>query len=422
MKSTLLLTTLLLATLYCRPARGQIYDTNNIQVHTFAGYGFPGYVDGQGIFSAFSAPSQIAADPAGNLYVLDYGNYRLRKITPDGTVTTLVGGGLSYDGVGTNVSLSWGNLGAMAADHTGNLWLVLASGYYNGSTTFLLSITTNGQVTLAAAGLTNLNTISALCFDSANNLYYSGGNRIYRYTPGTGQVVPFAGNGMPGNFDGQGTVFDEFNSPTALACDPANNLYVWDSGNGTIRRVDQNETVTTIAGGGGYYYYGNQNGVGTNASIFSVNSLFTDMTGNLYLVGSTFIGKIDIRTNVDTLAGNFNGNGYADGPGYLAQFSNPQGGCYSQGTIFIADANNNRIRSLTLNSSAQTVAPASLQLNTYSGLQITGTAGRTYQIQSSPNLKTWTTATTLVLPASPYLWIDQNPMGGNKYYRAVLLP
>ena len=90
--------------------------------------------------------------------------------------------------------------------------------------------------------------------------------------------------------------------------------------------------------------------------------------------------------------------------------------------IFIADSGNNRIRNIAFNPQSQVSPPANLQLNTYPGLQITGTVGRTYQIQTSPDLSSWTTAATLLLNSSPYLWIDQNPVSGNKYYRAVLLP
>jgi hypothetical protein len=90
--------------------------------------------------------------------------------------------------------------------------------------------------------------------------------------------------------------------------------------------------------------------------------------------------------------------------------------------IFVADTGNHRIRNIAFSPQAQVVAPANLQLKTYPGLQITGTVGRTYQIQSSANLNDWNTVTTLLLNASPYLWIDPNPITGNKYYRAAMLP
>jgi hypothetical protein len=131
---------------------------------------------------------------------------------------------------------------------------------------------------------------------------------------------------------------------------------------------------------------------------------------------------MDAQTNVVTLAGTFYQYGYANGAGYLARFNNAMGGCFSQGMIFVADSGNNRIRNITFNAQPQVVAPASLQLNTYPGLRITGTVGRTYQIQTSPDLNTWTTKTTLLLTASPYLWIDQNAVNGNNFYRAVMLP
>ena len=90
--------------------------------------------------------------------------------------------------------------------------------------------------------------------------------------------------------------------------------------------------------------------------------------------------------------------------------------------VFVADSGNNRIRNITFNAQGQPVAPANLQLNTYPGVQITGALGRTYQIQSSPDMTTWNTVATVLLNSSPYLWIDQNPIAGNKFYRAVMLP
>jgi streptogramin lyase len=411
---------LLAALFFIRPASAQThYDTNNVSVSTFAGYGFPGYIDGQGAFSAFATPSQIVADTSSNLYVWDNDNHRIRQITPDGTVSTYAGGGDYFEGYRTNVSLAWGSVSSLAIDHANRLWLVMANSYYSGNN-YLLSIDPNGNVAIENGGLTNLTSYSAICFDSENRLYYSGGNRIYRYDPGSGQVQPFAGNGVAAYFDGQGPVFTAFNNPQAIACDPADNLYVWDQGNGRIRRIDPAQNVTTIAGSG-YSYYSWADGVGTNASFYEINSLFFDPAGNLYCVGGNSVRRIDAQTNVTTLAGS-SSSGFADGPGSEARFNQATGGCFSQGTIFIADSGNNRIRAITRDSSGEIVGPASLQLETYPGLQITGIIGRTYQIQSSPDLNTWTPVSKVLLTSKPYLWIDQNPVSGSKYYRAVMLP
>lgn len=401
----------------------QIYDTN-IVVQTFAGYGIPAYVDGQGQFTAFSSPMQIVSDTASNLFVWDRDNYRIRKLTPNGTVSTFAGGGTYFQGYGTNVSLSWANSGTMAIDHANKLWLVLVNGY--GGTSYFLTIDTNAYVAIENGGLTNVWPSSGICFDSSNNLYYSGGNRIYRYNPTTKIVQPFAGNGIAGNFDGQGTVFTAFANPAALACDQADNIYVWDSGNATIRRIDQNQNVATIAGTGNSY--SQIDGAGTNATFYGgtsnggIAAMFTDNAGNLYFVCGSSIRKMNAQTNVVTLAGNFYSSSFADGPGNLARFNYAYGGCYSHGMVFVADTGNNRIRSIAINAPAQVVPPADLQLGTYPGLQITGTVGRTYQIQTSPNMTNWNTMATVLLTASPFLWIDQNPVGGNKFYRAVMLP
>jgi len=308
----------------------------------------------------------------------------------------------------------------MAIDHNNQIWLVMAGNYYYGGVTFLLTLDTNGYVSIANGGLTNLTSASGICFDSANNLYYSGGNRIYRYNPGTETVAPVAGSGIPGYFDGPGTLLTAFSNPTALVCDQADNIYVWDSGNERIRRVDQQQNVTTIAGGGGYY---NQaDGVGTNASFSTINSMFFDHTGNLYMICGACVRKMDAQTNVITLAGAFYSSGYMNGPGNTALFYSAAGGCFSQGVVFVADSGNNRIRNITFNAQGQPVAPADLQLNTYPGLQITGSIGRTYQIQSSPDMTNWNSVATVLLNSNPYLWIDQNPIAGNKFYRAVMLP
>ena len=118
--------------------------------------------------------------------------------------------------------------------------------------------------------------------------------------------------------------------------------------------------------------------------------MFSDNAGNLYFVCGSCIRRMDAQTNVMTLAGTFNQwqTVYADGPGDLARFYNATGGCFSQGMIFVTDSGYNRIRTITLNPQSEVVSPASLQLNIYPGLRITGTVGRTYQIQTSPDMNT----------------------------------
>ena len=162
-----------------------------------------------------------------------------------------------------------------------------------------------------------------------------------------------------------------------------------------------------------------------DASVENVNSIFSDHTGNIYFACNGCVRRMDAQTNIVTLAGTFsywNEPTCVNGPGPTARFGSTAGGCISQGMLFITDWNNNRIRSITINAPPQNVPPANLQLNVYPGLQITGTVGRTYRIEASPDLTNWTSSATLLLDSSPYFWVDKNPANGNKYYRAVMLP
>jgi hypothetical protein len=264
-----------------------------------------------------------------------------------------------------------------------------------------------------------------LCVDSIGNIYisYASANLIYKYTT-NGILSVFAGSGNQGHADGNG-VFTSFYQPAGLAVDAADNIYVWDSGNHLIRKIDQSQNVTTLAG-----QYGNStsaDGNGTSASFNTISQMCFDNSGNLFIACGNCIRKISATTNVVTIAGSFStatgiGYAYTNGPGNLARFNGADGVCLSGGTIYVADSGNQRIRSITNNPTPQIVSGADLGISTFAGVTITGIVGRTYQIQASPDLNTWTTRATLLLISSPYLWIDQNPVSGNKFYRALLLP
>jgi len=396
-------------------AYAQTYDTNNEVVSTFAGSGFSGYVDGVGQQTMFNNPNSIVADSHSNLFVWDSGNYRIRKIAPDGTVSTFAGGGSNAQGTGTNVNLMTYSIGALTVDRSNTIWATTG-----GVVDYLYKITAGAVVTYA--NFSSLSgTLQGVCADSVGNIYIScANNRIYRYATNAVLSV-FAGSGNSGYADGNG-IFTAFNYPAALATDSADNIYVWDSGNHLIRKIDQSQNVTTIAGNYSSPYAANADGIGANAAFNSISKMCVDGSGNLILACGGSIRKMDASSNVVTLAGSFTQTGYANGAGNLALFYGAEGVCISSGTIFVADTYNQRIRQISFNPQPQVVTGANLGIGTFAGVTITGIVGRTYQIQSSPNMVTWTTRATVLLTSSPYLWLDQNPIAGNTFYRALLLP
>ena len=402
----------------------QTYDTNNVVVSTFAGSGFSGYVDGVGVNTMFNNPSAIVADSSSNLFVWDSGNSRVRKITPDGSVSTFA-------------QISYYTIGSMTIDHLNALWLSAHDPSSGGSSGgYLYRIDSNANISSTRLNYTysinGFHFISGVCVDSGNNIYYTDyyGNKIYRYkTNGVTEV--FAGSGNSGSTDGNG-IFTSFSGPGPLTADVADNIYVFDYGSQLIRRINQNRDVVTIAGV--VADFADIDGVGTNASFTPIGAMCRDSDGNVILASGyhipgqislssgSAIRKMNPATNVVTMAGSFSQHGYANGTGNVALFNNASGVCVSQGAIFVADTGNQRIRKITYN--PQIVTRANLAISTAASvtISITGTIGHTYQIQSSLNMSTWTTNVTAFLTSSPYLWIDTNRVSGNKFYRAVMLP
>lgn len=215
-------------------------------VTTLAGpygeFGSPGYADGQGGLARFNLPSGIAVDKSGNLYVADRGNSVIRRVTPDGMVTTLAGtvsvsGGVaeaqrgSVDGVGAEARFIWPS--AIAIDQLDNLWVLDGNA--------VRRITAAGVVTtevkpeaFEAAGIFGSNGIAV---DNAGDLYLTGGgeNVVFRFSADRQATVIAGKDDLAGWEDGVGTSA-RFNSPTGVAVDRLDNLYVADSGNNRITK------------------------------------------------------------------------------------------------------------------------------------------------------------------------------------------
>jgi uncharacterized protein (TIGR03437 family) len=296
----------------------------------------------------------VAVDSAGNLYIADTWNYRIRKVS-GGTITTVAGGGngpLGDGGPATNASLSLPE--GVAVDSAGNLYIADAVNNrirkVSGGT--ITTVAGGGNGPLGDGGPATSASLAGpagVAVDSAGNLYiadtYNG--RIRKVSGGT--ITTVAGNGywgLPCN-GGPATSACLF-EPAGVAVDSAGNLYIADTKDGYIRKVTGG-TITTVAGNGNFGYSGD-GGPATSASLYWPNGVVVDSAGNLYIADTSNnrIRKVSGGT-ITTAAGNgayrYSGDG---GPATSASLNQPTDVAVdSAGNLYIADGVNNRIRKVS---------------------------------------------------------------------------
>ena len=361
--------------------------TSSAVVSTLAGsYGQAGSANGTGSSARFSRPYGAVVDGSGNVFVADYANGTIRQVTSAGVVTTLAGSAGSFgstDGTGSAARFN-GPVG-IARDSSGNLYVA----DFNANT--IRKIAAGGVVTTFAGTSSvygaNDNTGSLARFlnpsgvvaDNNGNLFISdtGNHTIRKVTP-AGVVTTFAGSaGVSGSADGAGTLA-RFNGPTGLAIDASGNIYVADTGNHTIRKVDTTGAVTTVAGLAGTA--GSTNATGSAARFKSPAALAVTSGGILYVAdtGNYTIRKIVLSSGaVTTLAGAAGSYGTTDSAtGTSARFGGIYGlGVDGSGNIYAADFNGSTIRKIvpTGTVAVSTFAGTANNRGTTNG---TGTAAR----------------------------------------------
>lgn len=379
-------------------------------LRTIAGSQLPGYVNAQGAQARFYYPSFQAADTASNLYVWDWGNHAIRKITPAHTVTTAA----------ATSSLPLG----MVFAPDGQIWSLAR----NGSGYELDSLSTNGSwqsypVSFASVLGGDSYLADGFCVDSAGRFYTSIKFQLVRFDR-FGGVSVFA--------DGSHFVSSSY----VLTCDANDNIYAADWGGSIIRKIDPAGNVTMFAGftrAAFPYYPPNADGPLANATFFGIIDMVPDGLGGLYLVvaGTPYSFGTAIRHInggiVTTLAGSFfdplpfsPANVFVNGAGNQARFFGAFSMCKVGERLLVSDSWNNCIREVSTNVyTAGNAASLTLTMLDHPTLAVTGDAGSVQEILTSPDLINWSVADALLITNAPSLWRDLSAVNGTMFYRTI---
>ena len=332
-------------------SNNRIREVSNGVITTVAGSGTQGFSgdNGPATSARLSGPRAIAVDPAGNLYIADYGNSRIRKVS-NGVITEVAGNGfptLSGDG-GLATGAAVTPVG-VAVDSAGNVYIADLSGRVRKVSRQVITTVAGGGAPVGDNGPATgaqLGRPEGVALDSAGNLYIADteNHRVCKVSGGV--ITTVAGNGTEGSAGDNGPATGaQLSMPWGVAVESAGNLYIADFANNRIRKVTHG-VITTVAGNGTGGFSGD-NGPATSAELFAPNGVAVDSAGNLYISDSGF-SRIRKVTNgvITTVAGNgksgFSGD---DGPAASAQLYGLEGiAVDSAGNLYIADTGNNRIR------------------------------------------------------------------------------
>ena len=308
-------------------------ESDDYTVITLAGNGTGGFADGNGASAQFNGPAGIVADAQGNIYIADIGNYRIRKITPSGTVSTLAGNGTFGYADGSGNTAQFTQPRNLATDGQGNVYVT--------EEFRIRKISPAGNVSTLAGGNSGgfadgsldsakFSDLTGIVIDGQANIYVADwGNQRIRKITNSGMVSTLAGNGTVGFVDGNGASA-QFNGPQGIAIDVHGNVFVADATNMRIRKITPQGLVSTLV-------------------ILDQNSegVAVDAQGNVFLSGVTCqIRKVTSAGDVSIIAGKI--CGYADGSGSVAQFYGSYGiATDAQGNIYVTDYLDNRIRKIS---------------------------------------------------------------------------
>ncbi len=331
------------------------------------GNGFSGKSTGNGgpAIDATLNPNGVAVDAAGNVYLADLGSSSIRKVSTDGTINVFLGDGHGLkNGVpATSVAIyfqAYNN--GLAVDKAGNVY------FADNGNQRVVKVDTAGIFTTVAgngnkgytgdsgpATSAELSSPTDVALDSAGNMYIADSlNIVVRKVDSSGTISTFAGSGecCGDTGDGGPATSAVMSSPTSVAVDSAGNVYIGDRGDNVVRKVNAAGIISTAVGTPGITGFAGDGGPATSALISAALGLAIDGSGNLYIAdsGNCRIRKVDASTGIiSTVAG----RGYTlvlgdGGPPTDASFCPAGVALDSAGNYYIADTLFDRIRKVTI--------------------------------------------------------------------------
>jgi hypothetical protein len=399
-------------------------------IYTIAGNGVAGY-NGDQISSSSAqvgGPTGIAIDTAGNIFFCDQTNNRIRKITPNGMITTIAGtgvGGFSGDGgPALNAKIAWPY--DIAIDRAGNLYIA------DMMNKRIRKISTSGIITtIAGTGVAGyngdnipavtaqLNNAFSVAVDTIGNVYIGdvSNNRIRKVDP-AGIITTFAGTGVQGYSANGLATSSNLYGPGGMVFDKAGNMYFSDTGNNLVRKIDASGMMTDFAGTGSTSFI-NDGGPALNGSLSQPNGICVDKFNNVYIcdVYHYRIRKVDASGIITTLAGTgVNGSTGDGGLATGAAVAPYKIGIDKNGNLYYTDSGNNRIRKIaypcTSPAPPASTTPAA-SLNVCSG-------GTTVLSVLDPGLISWyATATATTVLGTGFTYTTPALTTNTVYYAAT---
>jgi sugar lactone lactonase YvrE len=346
-------------------------------ISTIAGTGSATYSGdgGAATSAALNNPWGVAADTAGNIYVVDEANQRVRKIDTAGIITTVAGNGVAGyagdNGPATSAQLRFPT--GVVVDKNGNIFIA------DRSNMRIRKVDKNGIITTYAgvikggyggdggpAAKANLYAPTDVALDTAGNLYIADAqnNRVRKVTKATHIITTVAGNGTPGyNGDSIAATSAKLNLPVGVYVDVAGNIYISEAFGHRVRRVDAATGIITTVAGTGVIGSAGDKGPATAAQLHAPYGVTGDALGNLYIadLGNYKIRKVNKTGTITTIAGTGVAGYNGDGPIATQQQLNSPGSVRfdKYGNLIIGDLGNNRVRKIIALPAITSFSPAS---------------------------------------------------------------